>query len=98
MGPPLNWGMPVAECGLKKKTKKIRNPQSEITGPMLSADHALDPGLGQRQRIAPKRAICSLPFEKTILFMLWSESFESVSIQILGFVRKQSDGSPNRSK
>jgi hypothetical protein len=27
--------MPIAECGLKKKTKKIRNPQSEITGPML---------------------------------------------------------------
>jgi len=22
--------MPIAECGLKKETKKIRNPQSEI--------------------------------------------------------------------
>jgi len=39
-----NCGMPIAECGLKNKTKKIRNPQSEITGPMLSAGHALAPG------------------------------------------------------
>jgi hypothetical protein len=38
--------MPIAECGLKKKTKKseIRNPQSEIPGPMLFARNALAPG------------------------------------------------------
>jgi hypothetical protein len=33
--------MPIAECGLKKKTQKIRNPQSEITGPMLFPHNAL---------------------------------------------------------
>jgi hypothetical protein len=27
--------MPIAECGVRKKNKKIRNSQSEITGPML---------------------------------------------------------------
>ena len=25
-----NCGIPIAECGLKRKTQKIRNPQSEI--------------------------------------------------------------------
>jgi hypothetical protein len=44
MGPPRNCGLQIAECGLKKKTKKIRNPQSEITGPMLFARNALAPG------------------------------------------------------
>jgi hypothetical protein len=28
IGPPPNYGMPIAECGLKKKTQKIRNPSS----------------------------------------------------------------------
>jgi len=34
--------MPIAECGLKKKTKKseIRNPKSEIPGPMLFPQNA----------------------------------------------------------
>jgi len=41
MGPPPNCGMPIAECGLKKKIKKIRNPKSEITGPMLFPHNAL---------------------------------------------------------
>jgi hypothetical protein len=36
--------MPIAECGLKKKTKKIRNPQSEITRPMLFSRNALASG------------------------------------------------------
>jgi len=38
--------MPIAECGLKKKPEKseIRNPQSEITGPMLFPHNALPSG------------------------------------------------------
>jgi hypothetical protein len=38
--------MPIAECGLKKKTKKseIRDPKSEITEPMLFPRNALAPG------------------------------------------------------
>jgi len=34
-GRQFKCGMPIAECGLQKKTKKIRNPQSEMTEPML---------------------------------------------------------------
>jgi hypothetical protein len=37
--------MPIAECRLKKKTKKIRNPQSEIIEPMLFGRNALPSGL-----------------------------------------------------
>jgi len=38
--------MLIAECGLKKKTKKseIRNPKSEIPGPMLFPRNALPSG------------------------------------------------------
>jgi len=36
--------MPIAECGLKKKAKKIRNPKSEITGPMVFSRNALASG------------------------------------------------------
>jgi hypothetical protein len=36
--------MPIAECGLKKKTQRIRNPQSEITGPMLFPRNTLSFG------------------------------------------------------
>jgi hypothetical protein len=38
--------MPIAECGLQNKTKKceLRNPQSEITGPMLFPRTALASG------------------------------------------------------
>jgi hypothetical protein len=45
-GGQFKCGMPIAECGLKKKTKKseIRNPQSEITGPMLFPRNALTSG------------------------------------------------------
>jgi len=41
-----NCGMPIAECGLKKKSKKseIRNPKSEIAGPMLFPRNALASG------------------------------------------------------
>jgi hypothetical protein len=53
--------MPIAECGLKKKSQKseIRNPKSEITGPMLFPRNALVsgpqacfyPGINQGARI-----------------------------------------------
>jgi len=38
--------MPIAECGLKKKTKKseIRNPKSEITKPMFFPRNARPSG------------------------------------------------------
>jgi predicted metal-binding transcription factor (methanogenesis marker protein 9) len=41
-----NCGMPIAECGLHKKTKKseIRNPQSEIAESMLFPRNALASG------------------------------------------------------
>jgi hypothetical protein len=36
--------MPIAGCGLKRKTKKIRNPKSEIAEPMLFPRNALASG------------------------------------------------------
>jgi len=35
--------LPNAECGLGKKNFKIRNPNSEIEGPMLPARSGLAP-------------------------------------------------------
>jgi hypothetical protein len=69
--------MPIAECGLKKKTTKIRNPQSEMTEPMPFGHQALAPG--PQPRLSGKIKLCESScragiYRRKLLLGLWFPS------------------------